>query len=110
MISGDYTVIIGGVFLGRQGKTNDYMDNTSIFDRTEIISCAQHELEERLNAFFDDFDNAGKGNNGVPTITQIEEILGKLNRETQNIFLKMLSNRINAIDESPLIESKKANT
>ena len=89
---------------------NDYMNNTKTFDRTEIISTAQHELEEKLNKFFDEFDKAGYNSNGVPTITQIEKIMIDLNQETQNIFIKMLSERINGIDESSLIESKKENS
>ena len=89
---------------------NDYMHDIKKFDRTEIISIAQHELEEKLNKFFDEFDKAGDNNNGVPTITQIEKMMGDLNDETQKIFLKMLSDRISSIDESSLIESKKANS
>lgn len=82
------------------------MDNSN-FNRNDIIADVQQELEYKLNEFFDNFDAAGRDSSGVPTITQIETIMNKLEHETRKTFLSMLSKRINNIDESELIESKK---
>ena len=82
------------------------MENSN-FNRNDIIADAQQELEYKLNEFFDSFDEAGKNSSGVPTITQIETIMNNLERETRKTFLNILSKRINGIDESELIESKK---
>ena len=81
--------------------------NNGNFNRNDIIADAQQELEYKLNDFFDSFDEAGKDSSGVPTITQIESIMNRLEQETQKTFLSILSKRINSIDESELIESKK---
>ena len=81
--------------------------NNGNFNRNDISADAQQELEYKLNDFFDSFDEAGKDSSGVPTITQIESIMNRLEQETQKTFLSILSKRINSIDESELIESKK---
>ena len=83
------------------------MDKSSLNNRNDLIADAQQELEYKLNEFFDNFDEAGKGSSGVPTITQIETIMKNLEQEARKTFLNMLSKRINSIDESELIESKK---
>ena len=76
----------------------------------EAIALAEDELIEAVRNYSKAFAEASDKNNGVPTINQIEEIWCKLDSETRNIFVKMISGSISASEESSLISSKKANT
>lgn len=92
------------------------MRNDLIMDITknevfeETISTAEHELIEAIRNYSKAFIQSANENGGVPTINQIEKIWSKLDTETRNIFVNMISGSISSINESELISSKKANT
>lgn len=83
-------------------NTNEAYNNT--------IANAEYELIEAVRNYSKAFQQSSSHNGGVPTINQIEDIWAKLDAETRNIFVKMISGSINSIEESELISSKKANT
>ena len=83
------------------------MDNEALND---AIALAEDELIEAVRNYSKAFVKASTENNGVPTINQIEDIWCKLDSETRNIFVNMISKSISASEESSLISSKKANT
>jgi hypothetical protein len=74
------------------------------------ISEAEDELIEAVRSYSQAFVKASSENNGVPTINQIEGIWSKLDSETRNIFVKLISGSISAAEETALISSKKENT
>lgn len=76
----------------------------------EAIALAEDELIEAVRNYSKAFAEASDESNGVPTINQIEDIWCKLDSETRDIFVKMISGSISASEESSLISSKKANT
>ncbi|MBP3899927.1 MAG: hypothetical protein J6D53_00485 [Blautia sp.] len=83
------------------------MDNEAF---NEAIALAEDELIEAVRNYSKAFVEASSNNNGVPTINQIEDIWCKLDSETRNIFVKLISGSISASEESALISSKKENT
>lgn len=83
------------------------MDNEAF---NEAIALAEDELIEAVRNYSKAFAEASSNNNGVPTINQIEDIWCKLDSETRNIFIKLISGSISASEESALISSKKENT
>jgi len=83
------------------------MDNEAF---NEAIALAEDELIEAVRNYSKAFEEASSNNNGVPTINQIEDIWCKLDSETRNIFMKLISGSISASEESALISSKKENT
>lgn len=83
------------------------MDNEAF---NEAIALAEDELIEAVRNYLKAFVEASSNNNGVPTINQIEDIWCKLDSETRNIFVKLISGSISASEESALISSKKENT
>ena len=83
------------------------MDNEAF---NEAIALAEDELIEAVRNYSKAFVEASSNNNGVPTINQIEDIWCKLDSETRNIFIKLISGSISASEESALISSKKENT
>ena len=86
------------------------MDNVNNDALTDAISNAEYELIEAVRNYSKAFTESANKNNGVPTINQIENLWSKLDIETRNIFVKMVSGSISSINESELISSKKANT
>lgn len=76
----------------------------------ETISTAEYELIEAIRNYSKAFIQSANENGGVPTINQIEKMWSKLDTETRNIFVNMISGSISSINESDLISSKKANT
>lgn len=76
----------------------------------ETISTAEYELIEAIRNYSKAFIQSANENGGVPTINQIEKMWSKLDTETRNIFVNMISGSISSINESELISSKKANT
>ena len=50
------------------------------------------------------------GIDDIPTIDDIEDLLGNLRSKTRDIYLKAVSDTVNNFDESELIDSKKENT
>lgn len=74
------------------------------------IANAEYELIEAIKNYSKAFVQSSSENGGVPTINQIESMWSKLDSETRNIFVNMISGSINSINESELISSKKANT
>ncbi len=86
------------------------MDITSNEVFEETISTAEYELIEAIRNYSKAFIQSANENGGVPTINQIEKMWSKLDTETRNIFVNMISGSISSINESELISSKKANT
>ena len=82
-------------------------DNESF---NETIANAEYELIEAIRNYSRAFTQTASENGGIPTINQIETMWSKLDTETRNIFVKMVSGSISSIDESELISSKKENT
>lgn len=82
--------------------------NNEVFEET--ISTAEYELIEAIRNYSKAFIQSANENGGVPTINQIEKMWSKLDTETRNIFVNMISGSISSINESELISSKKANT
>ena len=82
--------------------------NNEAFNDT--IANAEYELIEAVRKYSKAFAKSAGENGGVPTINQIETIWSKLDSETRNIFVNMISGSISSIDESEIIASKKANT
>ena len=82
-------------------------DNDSF---NETIANAEYELIEAIKNYSRTFTQAVTESSGIPTINQIEAMWSKLDTETRNIFVKMVSGSINSLDESELISSKKENT
>lgn len=82
--------------------------NNEVFEET--ISTAEYELIEAIRNYSKAFIQSANENGGVPTIDQIEKMWSKLDTETRNIFVNMISGSISSINESELISSKKANT
>ena len=76
----------------------------------DIIANAEYELIEAVRNYSKAFVQSSAENNGVPTINQIEKMWSKLDSETRNIFVNMISGSISSINESELISSKKENT
>ncbi len=74
------------------------------------IANAEYELIEAIKNYSKAFVQSSSENGGVPTINQIESMWSKLDSETRNIFVNMISGSINSINESELISLKKANT
>ena len=86
------------------------MDITSNEAFEETISTTEYELIEAIRNYSKAFIQSANENGGVPTINQIEKMWSKLDTETRNIFVNMISGSISSINESDLISSKKANT
>ena len=85
----------------------DY-DKNEAYDK--IITEAENELIEAVRNYSKAFVRASAENNGVPTINQIEDIWRKLDLETRDIFVKMISGSISTSENSSMISSKKENT
>lgn len=85
----------------------DY-DKNEAYDK--IITEAENELIEAVRKYSKAFVRASAENNGVPTIDQIEDIWRKLDLETRDIFVKMISGSISTSENSSMISSKKENT
>lgn len=83
------------------------MDNEALKD---AIALAEDELIEAVHNYSKAFVEASTENSGVPSINRIEDIWCKLDSETRNIFVNLVSKSISASEESSLISSKKANT
>ena len=81
-------------------------DNATFND---TIANAEYELIEAVRNYSKAFAQSSTENNGVPTINQIEKMWSKLDSETRNIFVNMISGSISSINESELISSKKEN-
>ena len=76
----------------------------------ETIADAEYELIEAVRKYSKAFAQSSKENGGIPTIDQIENIWSKLDSETRDIFVNMISGSISSVNESKIISSKKANT
>ena len=86
------------------------MDNIENEAFENALSTAEHELIEAIRNYSKAFVQSSNENGGVPTINQIEQMWSRLDMETRNIFVNMISGSISSIDESELISSKKENT
>lgn len=82
--------------------------NNEAFNDT--IANAEHDLVEALKNYSKAFAKSATENNGIPSINQIENMWSKLDSETRNIFVNMISGSINSVNESEIISSKKVNT
>ena len=76
----------------------------------DSIANAEHDLIEAVRNYSKSFIESSSENNGVPTINQIEKMWSKLDSETRNILVNMISGFISSVNESELIASKKENT
>ena len=76
----------------------------------DTIANAEDELIEAIRNYSKAFAESSAKNGGVPTINQIEDMWSKLDSETRNIFVNMISGSIGSVNESELISSKKENT
>ena len=76
----------------------------------DSIANAEHDLIEAVRNYSKAFIESSSENNGVPTINQIENMWSRLDSETKNIFVNMISGSISSVNESELIASKKENT
>ena len=86
------------------------MDIESDDKFSDTIANAEDELLEAIRHYSNAFKESATKNGGVPTINQIEDMWSKLDSETKNIFVNMISGSISSINEGELISSKKANT
>ena len=84
------------------------IDKNEAFNET--IADAEYELIEAVRKYSKAFAQSSKENGGIPTIDQIENIWSKLDSETRDIFVNMISRSISSVNESEIISSKKANT
>lgn len=84
------------------------IDKNEAFNDT--IANAEYELIEAVRKYSKAFAKSSKENGGVPTIDQIESIWSKLDSETRDIFVNLISGSISSVNESEIISSKKANT
>ena len=65
------------------------IDKNEAFNET--IADAEYELIEAIRKYSKAFAQSSKENGGVPTIDQIENIWSKLDSETRDIFINMIS-------------------
>ena len=66
-------------------------------------------LEEVVDSYFESY-RLRSGDQGVPTITEIENLITELKSKTRDIYLRMVSDSLTNTDESDMIASKKAST
>ena len=85
-------------------------NNLPIKDERELKSEIMDQLEEAVDEYFASFSAKSSNGNSLPTIDDIETLLGDLKSKTRDIYLKMVSDSINNVDESELIASKKEST
>lgn len=85
-------------------------NNLPIKDERELKSEIMDQLEEAVDEYFASFSAKSSNGGSLPTIDDIETLLGDLKSKTRDIYLKMVSDSINNVDESELIASKKENT
>ena len=89
---------------------SDYiMDNYNNETFNDVIANAEYELIEAVRNYSKAFAQSSTENGGIPTINQIEQLWSKLDTETRNIFVKMISGSISSINESEMVSSKKVN-
>lgn len=86
------------------------MDSHRLRYDDDVIAEAEDELIQAVRNYSDAINGVIEKNGNVPTINQMEDIWVKLNDETRNIFVKMVSGTVSAFNENELISSKKANT
>lgn len=77
---------------------------------TKVISDAEDDLIEAVRNYSRAFKSEAAKNDGIPTIDRIEQMWIKLDEETRDIFVNMISGQIQSFDEKELISSKKAST
>ena len=77
---------------------------------SKTISDAEDDLIEAVRNYSRAFSTEASQNGGIPKIDRIEQLWIKLNEETRNIFVNMISGQIRSVDEKDMISSKKANT
>ena len=76
----------------------------------ELKSTIMDELEDALDEYFESFRLKGGDGKSLPSINDIEDLIGELKTKTRDIYLSMVSTSISNFDESELIASKKENT
>ena len=85
-------------------------NRTPCKDERELKSEIMDQLEEAVDEYFASFKTKSNDRNSLPTIDDIEDLLGNLRTKTRDIYLKAVSDTVNNFDESELIDSKKENT
>ena len=74
-----------------------------------VKSDVMDQLEEAVDDYLKSYW-LKSGNHGVPTISEIENLVTELRSKTRNICLEMVSDSLTNTDESEMIASKKENT
>ena len=78
-----------------------------IKDESELKSEIMDQLEEAVDEYFASFKAKSNNDNALPTIDDIQVLLGDLKSKTRDIYLKMVSDSLDSFDDSDLIASKK---
>ena len=78
-----------------------------VFER-ESKARVMNQLEGPLDEYYDAFRSQSEKNNGMPSISDVEDMLQSLFSKTRDIYLKMIADTIEHFDESKLISEKKA--
>ena len=78
-----------------------------IKDESELKSEIMDQLEGAVDEYFASFKAKSNNDNALPTIDDIQVLLGDLKSKTRDIYLKMVSDSLDSFDDSDLIASKK---
>lgn len=73
----------------------------------EIAIAVKQDVNERIDQWIREFKKGTEDSSKFPSITQLENEIIKLDNETRNIYLNMLSDCLSNIDEKGIISSKK---
>ena len=94
----------------RRQMTVAMKNRTTYKNESELKSEIMDQLEEAVDEYFASFKAKSSNQNSLPTIDEIEDLLGNLRSKTRDIYLKAVSDSISNFNESELIDSKKENT
>ncbi len=87
------------------------MSNKKQFkDERDLKSEIMDQLEEAVDEYFASFKAKSGNDSSLPSIDDIETLLGELKSKTRDIYLNMVSDSLDSFDESELIASKKEHT
>lgn len=86
-------------------KTNELAEKQSKVSEIEELTIDQ--LREQLAKLDRAFSEKEQGENGVPTAREIEDMWGQLLANTKDIYAHHISERLNNVDERPMIARKK---
>ena len=78
-------------------------NRTSYKDERELKSEIMDQLEEAVDEYFASFKARSSNQNSLPTIDEIEDLLGNLRSKTRDIYLKAVSDSINNLPQSQIL-------